>query len=457
MGKIIPAPVNYFLDQWLQRAMVWSGVLRPTKNMDLEKISLRTTVFLKEAEKAGIECENLLARSAPTNYFRLKSHRTHLENTLGRDTGKSSRGARSEGEDVSQDTSSPKRHRDRARFAVSQWVADIFSFRGVAPPQCGEATLSSSRLANTRKSSATRPESIFKMGSDRFHYFEGLPRAEQRETRVSKIIDDKSKVKDILLADGLPAVNGRAFSWRQKNQAIRWSSANLNFPLVVKPRFGSMSQHITMNIQDAQSLKSAIDTAVRYSPFFIVENFLAGAQTYRATVIDFNLAGCVKRLPAHVVGDGRRTVKELVEIKNQDLRRGNPKAKDTTLYKLVMNETAEQLLQSQNLSWRAILPKEKTAFLQEKVILDLGGDLHEESARAHPDNRELFIWVARLFNTRLVGVDFLARDISISWKEQPCAIMELNSLPYIDMHHFPAVGEPANPAAAICRMVKKYY
>ncbi|MDP3999089.1 MAG: hypothetical protein Q8P76_00650 [bacterium] len=366
VGKIVPASLNYFLDQRLQRAMVWFGVLRPTKNMDPEKISLRTAVFLKEAEKAGIECENLLSRFGPTNYFRLKIN------------------------------------------------------------NC-------------------------------FHYFEGLPRAEQRETRVSKIIDDKAEVKNILQAEGLPAVNGRAFSWRQKKQAIRWASANLNFPLAVKPRFGSMSQHITMNIQDAPALKSAIDAAIRYSPFFIVENFLADAQTHRATVIDFNLAGCVKRVPAHVAGDGRHTIKELVEIKNQDLRRGNPRAKDTTLYKLVLNETAEQLLKSQNLSWDAVLPKDKTAFLQEKVILDLGGDLHEESDRVHPDNQELFCRVARIFNTRLAGVDFLAKDIGVSWKAQPCAIMELNSLPYIDMHHFPAVGAPVNPAAAVCRLVKKYY
>src|SRR3989344_3904054 len=107
VGKIVPASLNYFLDQRLQRAMVRLGVLRPVKNIDLEKISLRTTVFLKEAEKAGIECENLLSYSGPTNYFRLRIN-------------------------------------------------------------------------------------------DRVHYFEGLPRAEQRETRISKLIDDKAEVKNIL-------------------------------------------------------------------------------------------------------------------------------------------------------------------------------------------------------------------------------------------------------------------
>jgi cyanophycin synthetase len=91
------------------------------------------------------------------------------------------------------------------------------------------------------------------------------------------------------------------------------------------------------------------------------------------------------------------------------------------------------------------------------VILDLGADLFERTGEVHPDNLELFRAVARLFNTRLVGIDFLAEDISKSWRGQNAAIIELNSLPYIDMHHFPTKGEPVNVGGFICDMVEKYY
>lgn len=91
------------------------------------------------------------------------------------------------------------------------------------------------------------------------------------------------------------------------------------------------------------------------------------------------------------------------------------------------------------------------------MILDLGSDLHEVTSITHKDNFQLFERVARGFRTRLVGIDFLAEDISLSWKEQKSAVIELNSLPYIDMHHFPTDGLPVNVAGYLCDLVEKCY
>jgi len=57
----------------------------------------------------------------------------------------------------------------------------------------------------------------------------------------------------------------------------------------------------------------------------------------------------------------------------------------------------------------------------------------------------------------LTGIDFLAQDIAVSWKEQPCAILELNSVPCIEVHHFPSSGAPTNPAKALADMFFKHY
>ena len=56
-----------------------------------------------------------------------------------------------------------------------------------------------------------------------------------------------------------------------------------------------------------------------------------------------------------------------------------------------------------------------------------------------------------------VGLDFMVRDISKSWKEQNSAVLELNTAPCIDFHQYANYGQPKNIAAEVFKMVIKYY
>ena len=298
--------------------------------------------------------------------------------------------------------------------------------------------------------------------------FEGLPRAEFLNSHKSQIIDDKYLVKKNLKKAGLPVLDGKAFWWFQKKKALKFAT-QLGFPLVVKPRKGSLSSHITTDVQDINSLIIAIDRAISYSPIFVIEKFLGPAcgrvaggwrpqsYVYRATVIDFKKVFCVQQIPANIVGDGIHTIKELILIKNNDKKRGNSQQKDTILSKIVINETTEKLLQKRGYNFSTIPQKGEIIYLQRDSFLKLGGDLIEVTPLVNPDNLQLFQKVAKFFGTRLVGIDFLAEDISLSWKIQSSAILELNSLPCIEMHHFPSSGKPQNVAKEILKMVFKYY
>lgn len=292
--------------------------------------------------------------------------------------------------------------------------------------------------------------------NNRFFNFEGLPRAEFLNNSLSGIIDDKWRVKEVLQEKDLPCTEGRAFWFFQKKQAFQYG-LKLGLSLVVKPRWGSMSQHVTINVQDEEALKQGISRAIAYSPAFLVEKYLPKTRVYRATVVDAEFVACVERVPANVVGDGQYTIQELIDLKNKDPRRGRPKQKNTTLYRLVIDEMSCQLIKKQGFQLSSVPQAGEVVYLQEKIILDLGADLNEVTPRVHPDNLELFRRVAKSFNIRLVGIDFLAQDIGCSWRDQASAIIELNSLPYIDMHHFPTSGEPVNIAEKICEMVLKYY
>jgi len=263
--------------------------------------------------------------------------------------------------------------------------------------------------------------------------------------------DDKESVKCCLKENNLPIADGRSFWLWQKKEAIKFG-IKLGYPLIVKPRVGSASQHVTTNILDENQLEKAIKYAATYSPAFIIEKFIPDTFVFRATVVDFNFVVVVQQIPANITGDGKSTIRQLIDSKNSDRENENK-----LLYKITENEMTKELLKDKKYNYSTILKKNELLFLQKDPFLKLGGDLMEVTKAVHRNNLKLFKDVAKLFNIHLVGIDFLAKDISVSWQEQTCAILELNNMPCIELHHFPSSGVPTNPAKAVADMFFKYF
>ena len=287
--------------------------------------------------------------------------------------------------------------------------------------------------------------------------FEGLPIANFANKHKAHLVDNKEWVKRYLQKGGFPIANGKAFWFWQKKQATIFGTNKLGFPLVVKPRGGSVSRHVTTNIRNTQQLKKAINKALDYSPVFIVESFISNTFVHRATVIDFDFIACVKQIPANVVGNGILTIQKLINKKNSSPLRGKLRRKENILYQIIKNETTKSLLIERGYNSLSIPRKDEVVWLQKDSFLKLGGDLIEITPQVHPDNLQLFLNVAKFFDIRVVGMDFLCKDISISWKNQQSAILELNSVPCIELHHFPSKGKPQNVAKALVDLFFKYY
>ena len=287
--------------------------------------------------------------------------------------------------------------------------------------------------------------------------FESLPVAEHASKYDVSFVDCKERTKNHLKKGNFPIADGKSFWFWQKNRSLKFGSDKLGFPLVVKPRGGSVARHVTTNIRSRDELLKAINKAVIYSPAFVIERFVENSFVYRATVVDFDFIAVVKQVPANVVGDGDSTIRQLIEKKNSDKRRGEPDQKDFTLYKLMIDETTEKLLAEKDYNLETVPKKDEVVYLQKNPFLKLGGDLVEVTDTVHPDNIQLFKDIAEYFDIRLVGMDFLVPDISSSWQNQKCAVLELNSVPCIEMHHFPSSGTPQNVANALVDLFFKYY
>ena len=151
----------------------------------------------------------------------------------------------------------------------------------------------------------------------------------------------------------------------------------------------------------------------------------------------------------NVIGDGIHTIADLIKIKNEHPWRGEAHQKNFTLHKIVADENAQVFLAKRELTVETVLPKGTKAYLRDKIILKSGADIHDKTGEVHPDNTALFQKISRLCDAPLVGLDFICQDISQPYHQQECAVLEANSLPYIDMHHYPVTGKPRNVAGLI--------
>ena len=176
--------------------------------------------------------------------------------------------------------------------------------------------------------------------------------------------------KNHLKKGSFPIAEGKSFWFWQKGRALKFGSDELGFPLVVKPRGGSVARHVTTNIRSREELREGLDKAIVYSPAFIVERFIENSFVYRATVVDFDFVAVVKQVPANVVGDGTSTIQQLVGKKNGDKKRGEPHQKILPCTKSLLTKLQRKLLAEKITNWK-LCRKRRDCISAEKSIFEI--------------------------------------------------------------------------------------
>ena len=119
------------------------------------------------------------------------------------------------------------------------------------------------------------------------------------------------------------------------------AARRVGYPVVVKPLNANHGRGVSIRLTEDAQVEVAFATAREHSRAVLVESFLDGLD-HRLLVVNGELIAASKRMPGHVVGDGERTVEQLVEIVNQDPRRGVGHEK--VLTRLEFDEQAERML-----------------------------------------------------------------------------------------------------------------
>jgi D-alanine-D-alanine ligase-like ATP-grasp enzyme len=290
---------------------------------------------------------------------------------------------------------------------------------------------------------------LFGIGHDLFiseyngdkRFFETLPRPKKFNPQGIEWMDNKNKMKQHFKKAGIKVADGDVTGSLHKALKIFNS---LKKPVIVKPNTGSRSRHTTIHITNEKDFVSAFKIAKQLSPWIMIEEELSGF-VFRGTLIGKKLVATLRREPAYIIGDGIHNIKELIEIENKNPLRNGP-----IFHQLLYNEETIKELNFWGKTEKTIPEKDEVVTLGQKTSRAVGGGITDVTDIVHPDNKEMLEKAVKVLDDPLVGIDFIMEDVSISWKNQPrCGIIECNSAPFIDLHHFPLVGQPRNVAGKL--------
>ena len=262
-----------------------------------------------------------------------------------------------------------------------------------------------------------------------------------------ELAGDKEETNGILRDLGLPVPEQRIV--RRASEAVR-AAKRIGFPVVLKPLDGNHGRGVSINLKTDEEVELGFKKAAEHGRTIIVESYIEGFD-HRLLVVNGELVAAAKREPGHVVGDAKRTVAELVDIVNEDPRRGVGHEK--VLTRLEFDHQAEQLLSKSGYD-KDTVPKEgEVVYLRSTANLSTGGTALDVTDIIHPDNREMAIRSIRAIGLDIGGVDFLTNDISLSYREAGGAICEVNAGPGFRMHVAPSEGTPRDVAGPVIDML----
>ncbi len=290
--------------------------------------------------------------------------------------------------------------------------------------------------------------------------FEALPRPKGPRSKGYYWMDNKAKMRTEFMKAGIPVAFGDvAFTFKGAkkvldrvkslhSEALVSGKPSGSGLVITKPHIGSRSRHTNIHLLTDQELMRGFKIAKKLSPFVIVEQELSG-MVHRAAVLGGKLVAVLRREPPYVIGDGVRNVKELIEEENR-----NPKRQGPYFHQIPIDEQTEAELARLGLSYTTIPASGDMVIVRNNIGRSSGGSNSDVTDLVHPDNKVLFEKVAVVIGDSIIGIDFIIEDISKSWKEQyPCGVIECNSVPFLDLHHFPLRGNVVDTSGALWDIV----
>lgn len=261
------------------------------------------------------------------------------------------------------------------------------------------------------------------------------------------IAGDKDTTKQLLAAAAIPVAKGGVCDTFEGLLEI---VETIGFPIVLKPLNGNQGKGASINVTTNEAAAIAFHFAQEYSTNVLVEKFISGFD-YRLLVIDGKFVAAAKRIPAHIIGNGTSSIRELIEEVNVNPLRGD--GHESALTKIKFDKDTFAQLEKFNLTMECIPSLGEIIYLKSTANLSTGGTAIDTTDAIHAENIFMAERIAKIVGLDICGIDMMAINMTESILDNGGVVLEVNAAPGFRMHLSPSEGKSRNVGKAVIDML----
>ncbi len=232
---------------------------------------------------------------------------------------------------------------------------------------------------------------------------------DEADPRAEYATENKAVANYLLALVGLPVTRQAKVDFADLESACEFAE-RVGYPVVLKPVWGEDGNDVYPGLESADEVV-AVATRLRERwqgrGGLVIEKHVEG-NNYRILVLGSEILAVYGGAPVFVVGDGRSTLRKLIEAVNDEKRANRAHERGEKLIDLADDELASRMGES-SLRMDAILPEGVRFQLNKNLNRGKGVRvLKLSSAALHPEVREMAIQAVRLFGLHLGAVDYIA-------------------------------------------------
>jgi len=176
--------------------------------------------------------------------------------------------------------------------------------------------------------------------------------------------------------------------------------------IVIKPARGEQGRAVSVDIRTSEAAQHAIRAARTVSDRVLAEALVVG-DDLRLIVIDKEVVAAAVRRPPCVVGDGKTSIRELIE--RQSRRREAATGGESSIPR---DAETKRCVAEHGYDMESVPHLGETIVVRKTANLHTGGTIHDVTNDIHPKVREAAIAVAEVLNIPVTGIDFIVPDVA---------------------------------------------
>ncbi|MBP9711752.1 MAG: hypothetical protein KBD55_01840 [Candidatus Pacebacteria bacterium] len=271
-----------------------------------------------------------------------------------------------------------------------------------------------------------------------YAYFNSLP-IPPKLLNMKQNWDDKFILKNELIKNDIPIPKYVQFPTFY-HESLDKIFAKLEKPIIVKPRIGSRGRHTVTNIRTLGQFENGVKIAGKICSYLVAEEHIEG-DVCRATLIKGKLMGFYRGASPFVIGDGVKSVRELINDKDAN--------RPDRVEKVLVNDELINYIKRLGYEMESVVPSGLRLGLSHRTGRLFGGETKEMLDELHPSFIPILEKAAGVVELAVAGFDCIVPDPTKDANSQKWGIIECNTLPFIDLHYYALYGKPKNIAGAV--------